>query len=175
YDVSPSEIDSLSYQAAVNLVADGDCDKAILSFEKYLAQYPNGLFVLNANYYLSECAYRRNDFDKALTGFEYVASRPTSEFSEPASQGAATIRYDRKEYQKALELYRNLGSVATFATNILIAEVGIMRCEYHLGAYEDAIASADKVIKDPNVSEELLTEARLMKGRIYFTNGNYTL
>lgn len=173
YDVSPSEIDSLSYQAAVNLVADGDCDKAIPAFEKYLAQYPSGLFVLNANYYLSECAYRRNDFDRALTGFEYVASRPTSEFSEPATQGAATIRFDRKEYDKALTLYRNLGTVASFATNILIAEVGIMRCEYQLGNYENAIASADKVIKDPNVSEELLTEARLMKGRIYFTNGNY--
>src|SRR5690606_10923835 len=68
---------------------------------------------------------------------------------------------------------RNLSNVASFATNILIAEVGIMRCEYQLGNYENAIASADKVIKDPNVSEELLTEARLMKGRIYFTNGNY--
>ena len=173
YDISPSEIDSLSYQAAENLVADGDCDKAIPSFEKYLNQYPNGLFVLNANYYLSECAYRKNDFEKAISGFEYVASRPTSEFSEPAIQGAATIRFNRKEYQKALILYKQLSQVATFATNILEAEVGIMRCEYQLGAYDDAVASADKVIKDPNVSEDLLTEARLLKGRIYFTNGNY--
>lgn len=175
YDISPSEIDSLSYQAAENLVADGDCDKAIPAFEKYLTQYPNGLFVLNANYYLSECAYRRNDFDKAITGFEYVASRPTSEFSEPAVQGAATIRFNRKEYAEALVLYKKLSQVATFATNILEAEVGIMRSEYQLGAYSDAIASADKVLKDPNVTEELLTEARLLKGRIYITNENYTL
>ncbi len=174
YDVSPSEIDSLSYQAAENLVADGDCDKAMSAFEKYLNQYQNGLFVLNANYYLSECAYRKNDFDKALTGFEYVAARPTSEFSEPAIQGAATIRFNRKEYKKALSLYQQLGQVASFATNILESEVGIMRCEYQLGKYDEAIASADEVIKDPNVTEELLTEARLMKGRIYVTNQNYT-
>ncbi|NEN22875.1 tetratricopeptide repeat protein [Cryomorpha ignava] len=173
YDISPSEIDSLSYQAAENLVADGNCDKAIPAFEKYLKEYPNGLFVLNANYYLSECAYRKNDFDKAITGFEYVASRPTSEFSEPAIQGAATIRFNRKEYQKALLLYKQLSQVATFATNILEAEVGIMRSEYQLGAYDAAVASAERVIKDPNVSEELLTESRLLKGRIYFTNGNY--
>ena len=173
YDVSPSEIDSLSYQAAENLVADGECDKAMPAFEKYLRDYPNGLFVLNANYYLSECAYRKNDFDRALTGFEYVAGRPTSEFSEPAVQGAATIRFNRKEYVKALALYEQLAQVATFATNVLEAEAGKMRCEYKLGNYDRAIIAADKVIKDPNTSEELLTESRILKGRIYYTNANY--
>ncbi len=174
YEVSPSEIDSLSYQAAENLVADGKCDKAIPSFEKYLREYPKGLFVLNANYYLSECAYRQNDFEKALKGFEYVATRPVSQFSEPALQGAANIRFDRKEYQKALDHYKKLAEVATFATNVLEAEVGQMRCSYKLGDYAAALKSADDVIKDPNGSEEVLTEARLMKGRIYFTQENYT-
>lgn len=173
YEVSPSEIDSLSYQAAENLVADGDCDKAIPAFEKYLAQYPNGLFVLNANYYLSECAYRKNDFDKALKGFEYVASRPTSQFSEPAIQGAATVRFNRKEYKEALVLYKKLEEVASFATNILEAKVGQMRSAYQLGLYDEALTAADEVIKDPNGSEDLLTEARMLKARIYFTNENY--
>lgn len=173
YDVSPSEIDSLSYQAAENLVADGDCDKAIAAFEKYLSQYPRGLFVLNANYYMAECAYRQNNFDKALVGFEYVAGRPTSEFSEPAVLGAATIRFDRKEYDKALNLYKQLGNIATFAVNILEAKTGEMRSLYQLGNYPAAIEAANKVVKDPNTSEELLTEARLLKGRIFFTQGDY--
>lgn len=173
YEVSAPEIDSLSYQAAENLVADGNCEKAIPEFEKYLNKYPNGLFVLNANYYLSECAYRQNDFDKALKGFEYVASRPVSQFSEPALQGAASIRFEREDFEKALGYYQKLAQVATFSANVLEAEIGEMRSAYQLGHYDTALAAAQKVIDDANRTESNLTEARLTKGRIYFKQQNY--
>ncbi len=173
YEVSPSEIDSLSYQAAENLVADGDCDKGIKAFQNYLKQYPNGLFVLDANYYLADCAYRQNNFDLALKGFEYVASKAASQYSEPALEGAAQIRFDRKEYEAALAHYKSLKGVATFASNILGASLGEMRAYYALGRYDEALAGADRVINDANITEDLLTEARMTKGRILFIQKNY--
>lgn len=173
YEVSASEIDSLSYQSAENLVADGKCDEAIKAFEKYLSKYPNGLFVLNSNYYLADCAMRQNDFDRALKGFEYVASRPVNQFSEPALHAAASIRFQQKDYQKALEHYQKLGKVATFNTNVLEAEIGVMRTAFELGKYDLALQAAERVINDANRSEANLTEARLIKGRVYFEQKNY--
>lgn len=174
YEVSANEIDSLSYQAVENLVADGNCEKAIPEFEKYLRNYPTGLFVLNANYYLAQCAYRQNDYEKALKGFEYVIARPINKFSEPALQGAATIRFNREDFDIALEYYQKLAEVASFATNVLEAETGVMRSAFELDKYDLALAAADEVINNNSRSETELTEARLTKGRIYFTQKNYT-
>ena len=57
-DISLSEKDSLSYMSAEKLYMDGDCEKSISQFNNYLVQYPDGSFVLNANFYLADCLNR---------------------------------------------------------------------------------------------------------------------
>ncbi|MEM9052021.1 MAG: tetratricopeptide repeat protein [Bacteroidota bacterium] len=173
YEVSPMEIDSLTYQAAENLVADGDCDQAIVSFEKYLDKFPKGLFATNANYYLADCAYRKNDDEKALSGFEYVAGVPTGQFTEPSLLGAATIRFKQNDFEKALQHYIALETVAEFAANVLRARTGQMRSNYQLGNYPEAIVAIEKVLSDENLTEELEVEARLNRARIFFTENKF--
>ncbi|HKL02075.1 MAG TPA: tetratricopeptide repeat protein, partial [Cryomorphaceae bacterium] len=166
YEVSPSEMDSLSYQSAENAVASGNCDKAIPAFQNYLEEYPNGLFTINANYYIADCAYRKNNFDLAIKGFEYVAEKRANQFSEPALLGAASIRYSQENYEKAIRHYRKLKDVATFETNVLEAEIGIMRCAYELGNYDEALRAGEVVISASNTPEGIGVEAKLLKARI---------
>lgn len=173
YEVSPMEIDSLTYQAAENLVADGNCDKAINSFEKYLNQFPKGLFTVNANYYLADCAYRKNDFSKALKGFEHVVEEPVGQFTEPSLLGAASIRFKQNDYEEALSHYKALEEVAEFPTNVMRAQTGQMRTNYQLGNYADALEAIEKVLANDNVTEELRQEARLNRARIKFTERKY--
>lgn len=173
YEVSVGEIDSLTYQSAENLVAEGDCDGGIASFEAYLSKYPNGLFTLNANYYLADCAYRKNDYEAALKGFSYVMERPVSQFSEPSFLGAATIYYEQKSYDDALNAYTELERVATFATNVLEAQVGQMRCAYKVGNYEQALAATESVLADENTPEKIAKEALLTEARIHFNQKEY--
>lgn len=168
YEVSPSEMDSLSYQSAENAVASGDCDKAIPAFQNYLEAYPNGLFTTNANYYIADCAYRRNNFDLAIKGFEFVAEKRANQFSEPSLLGAASIRYSQEDYEKALNHYQKLKDVASFETNVLEAEIGIMRCAYELGNYDEALRAGEVVISASNTPEGIGVEAKLLKGRILF-------
>ncbi len=173
YEVSPMEIDSLTYQAAENLVADGDCDQAIISFEKYLSKFPKGLFATNSNYYLADCAYRKNDYPKALDGFEYVVQQPVGQFTEPSLLGAATIRFKQNDYEEALAHFRALEGIAEFSVNVLRAQTGQMRTNYQLGNYEDAVAAIEKVLGNENVTDELEVEARLNRARINFTERKY--
>jgi tetratricopeptide (TPR) repeat protein len=173
YSVSPSEIDSLTYQSAENLIADGKCTEAISAFDNYLRKYPSGLFVVNANYYQADCAFRQNNFDLALSGYEKVISQPVSQFTESALLGAATIRYDRKEYEAAGRHYAQLEQVASFATNVLEGQIGLMRCDFQLGNYERAMTAADQVIANENSPENIAVEARLIRGKINFANKSY--
>jgi len=173
YEVSPKEVDSLTYQVAENYISEGNCDKAINSFESYLNKFPNGLFVLNANYYIADCTYRKNNFDKAIEGFEYVAERPVSQFSEPSLFGAASIRFSRKEYQKALEHYKKLKDVASFDSNVLEAQIGIMRCSFKLGDYEQALLAINELKRSAKLPEDILKEVEITEGRIHFSQKNY--
>lgn len=173
YSVSPSEIDSLTYQSAENLVAEGKCGQAIDAFSAYLSKYPGGLFVVHANYYQADCAYRQNNFDLALKGYEYVIDQPSGQFTESALLGAATIRFNRKEYAEAGEHYARLEQVASFATNVLEAQIGQMRCDFQLGNYENALTAANSVISNENSPENIVVESRVIRGRIRFIQKNY--
>lgn len=173
YEVSPMEIDSLTYQAAENLVADGNCDQAIAAFEKYLTKFPRGLFATNSNYYLADCAYRKNDNAKALKGFEYVAQQPIGQFTEPSLLGAATIRFKQNDYAEALAHYLVLEGVAEFSANVLRAQKGQMRTNYQLGNYGDALVAISNVLASDNLVDELEVEARLNRARIYFAEREY--
>lgn len=173
YEISPSEIDSLTYQSAENLVADGNCDAAIPSFEQYLEKFPSGLFTTHANYYLGECAYRKNDFDRALVAFEKVVDRPVGQFTEPALLAASSIRYERKEYGEALAHYSALEATAEFPTNVLTARLGLMRTNFILGNYESALASIEGVLTDENLTEAIESEAKLYRARIHFTERRF--
>ena len=52
----------------------GDCAQAENDFKKYIQKFPNGFFLLNANYYMAECASNTNVED-ALLGYGYVINQ----------------------------------------------------------------------------------------------------
>ncbi len=174
YEVSPGEIDSLTYQSAENLVAEGNCDEGIPAFEKYLREFPNGLFALHANYYLGDCAYRKNDYEKALPAFEFIALSPAGQFTEPALLGAASIRFKRGEFQEALGHFQKLEQAAEFPLNRYQSVIGQMRSHYELGNYEMAFQSIEKVLKDENLTDQIESEARLLRARMHFTERDFS-
>ena len=64
--VSVSEQDSLLYTAAENTYLAGNCEKAVSDLDNYLSRFPNGTFLLNANYYRADCLLKLNRADDAF-------------------------------------------------------------------------------------------------------------
>lgn len=172
YQVSAGEIDSLSYRAAENLVADGKCTEAISALGAYLDKFPNGLFAVNAHYYRADCALRANDFDMVLEGFEYVTDRPANMFTETSLAAAAKIRYRRQQYEEALALYLRLRSAASFSANALEADIGAMRSYFRLERYEEAAAAATEVLERGSAADRVTEEARLVRGKSAYALGD---
>ncbi len=168
YSVSPSEIDSLSYRAAENLVADGKCEQAVKAFSDYINKYPNGLFLINAYYYRADCRQRANEPDKALDDFTFVITQPTSQFTEASLLAAAGMRYRKQDYSEALLLFTRLRSAASFSANALEADAGIMRSHYRLDQYAQARDGASEVLKQSGVPDRLVEQARLIRGKSAF-------
>ncbi len=152
-EVSKHEQDSMSYISAENLYMSGDCEKSSQSFKRYIENYPEGNFILNANFYKGDCNYQLKQYDEALKSFDYVISKPKNTFTEQALLGAARISYSKKDYQQALDYYKKLASLTETRANLLEARIGQMRCDYILENYSDVIDDAKLVLEIEKLPE----------------------
>ena len=163
-NVSNKDQDSITYIAIENRFMEGDCQSALVGFGNYIDKFANGVFLLNAHYYRAECLKQSNKYNEAIKDYEYVVRQPQSKFTENALLSAANIHYHQKNFSKALEYYQQLARSAEYPKNITKAEIGIMRSNYKLLKFEDAIVSADQVLENEKIEAEIKNESYLIKG-----------
>ena len=159
--VSNAEQDSITYIALENRYMRNDCENAMTGFKDYLIKFPNGAYQIDAHFYLAECQYRAKLTDEALQNYNFVIGKPRTKFTEKSLLNAATINYNRKNYEAALTNYKDLEKYAEYKENILTAQTGQMRCTYLLNLYSTAISASQKLLLADKLPEDLLVEAHL--------------
>jgi TolA-binding protein len=174
-DISRSEQDSLTYIAAENQYMNGNCDKANTGFTKYISKFPEGSFILEANFYKAECDFRSQKFDQALKSYEFIMSQQRSRFTSNAAARTAQIHHTRNNYEAALESYIRLEETADQPGMIINAVAGQMQCNYALKRYGLAIQSAQKLLPLDKLTENLATEAHFTIARSAYELGNAEL
>jgi TolA-binding protein len=161
---SNASIDSATYEAAELRFMKGDCEKAVIDFKNYIQKFKNGFFLLNANYYMAECASNNNTED-ALMGYKYVIDQNKNKFTENALLKAAQLSYKKKDDKNAAIYFEQLLANAETPANILEAKTGLMRSYANLQENQKAIDYAGKLITNAKVSNELLGESYLIRGK----------
>jgi TolA-binding protein len=169
--VTTSEQDELSYQAAERAYMAGNAG-ATSQLERYLQQFPNGKYTLNAHFYLAESFYKEGKYAEANEHYTTVATQANNIFSEPALSRASELTYNAQNYKQALEMFNRLETVANSKWNVLKAYTGQMRCNFHLNNLPNAIAAAEKVKKSDIANEALTREADYITGKSYFEQEN---
>jgi tetratricopeptide (TPR) repeat protein len=157
--ISASEQDSLSYISAEKIYMAGNCENAAESFEKYISSFPEGAYLLKANFYKGDCYYQKKEFDKALLSFNYILGEPLNMFTEQALLGAARIEMRNKDYDKARQHYLNLIQNFSNPSNAKEARIAIMRADFGQKNYPEALKSAREVSALTKLSPEVEREA----------------
>jgi tetratricopeptide (TPR) repeat protein len=169
-DIKDSDIEKQVYDKAILFAYQGDCDKAIEKLSSYLQQFQPATFGAEAHYYLANCYFDRNEMDKALNSYNYVINESFNDYTEDALKVAATINYNKKNYQLAADHYVDLEQIAVQKLNVLEAQIGLMRCYYFLDRKDQAAIYADKVIINSSTPEDIRTTGFLWRGRIRMDN-----
>jgi tetratricopeptide (TPR) repeat protein len=154
---------------------DGNCDIANEGFIKYINKFPEGTFILEANFYKAECDYRAQRFDAALKNYEFILAQPRSRFTANAAARTAQIHHQRNNFEAALENYIRLEETADQPGMIINAVAGEMQCNYALKRYGLAIQSAQKLLSLEKVPENLATEAHITIARSAYALTNSDL
>ena len=155
-------LDSISYSIGKNHYLEQDCKNVINDFEKYIQKFPDGIFILDANFYKAECDFKSENTDAALTGYTFVIGKNKNQFTEQSLYRASDILYKKQNYIQALEYFKQLEQQAENPKNSASAKIGLMRCNYQLKNYAEAILSANQVLALDKVSNELIHESHFI-------------
>ncbi|MCF8331919.1 MAG: tetratricopeptide repeat protein [Bacteroidales bacterium] len=163
--LTDSDRDSTLFTAASNLYMDGDCEKATTSLKKYLRQFPKGIFALNAHYYLADCYYRNGNMDQAGSHYKLIADTSVTNYTEKSVLRLAKIYYENENYPEALTYYKKLERISDFKNNKLEARKWIMRCQFKLKNYKQALIASRKLIQTDKASDDWINEAYMTIGK----------
>ena len=173
--ITATEQDSIIYLAAENLYMNGETDLAAGAFEDYIGKFPQGAFILSANFYKAECDFNADSLENALKGYEYVIENPKSRFTENSLLRAANISFDLENYDAALRYYSKLEQNADYKSNLIKSLEGQMECSYHLGKFNDAIAAAQKLLKNEKISNDVVLLSHYIMANSALATGNISL
>ncbi|PUZ27242.1 Tetratricopeptide repeat-containing protein [Chitinophaga costaii] len=157
--VSTGTADSITYATAENRFSSGDYPGAIAAFNTYIQQFPNGQFIVPANFYKAEGAYNSKDYTTALPAYEFVLSKNAPQYAERAALQAGNIQfYQNKDYSKARSYYLQLQDLSTSKENTLTATRGLLRSNYQLqhwdevGNYAEILLATAGITPDDQVT-----------------------
>jgi tetratricopeptide (TPR) repeat protein len=164
--VSVNEADSLTYASAELRYNNNDCAGAISSFANYISRYPDGAYVIEANYNSALCYQKNKDWPNALKGFAFVNNRGLNKYYEKATLEAARIYYfEQKDYSNAKKYFEMLRVSAVNQDNLLEALRGLVRSHYLLKDYTEANTAAKDLLTKKGINTDDRSIANLVLGK----------
>jgi tetratricopeptide (TPR) repeat protein len=154
-EISATQEDQLAYEEAEVQFNNGNFPGAVQRFEAYLVKFPNGKYSLEANYYKSEIYFSQKDWAKAVVGYAAVGDRAPNKFGEKSLLQAARLYFfNLKDYGNAEKYFSRLKDFASSEENKLEAMRGLLRCQYQLQQWPDAVANAKDLLNQKSASTD---------------------
>lgn len=164
--------DSLLFDAAEAQYLQNNCEQALLGFEAYLNQFPNGVFALHSHYYRSDCYFNNKNYDLASKEYDWILKKNDNAFTEKSLLKAASIAYnENQEYEKAYAYYKRLIANSAYKEHLTIAKKGLLHTSFILNKIDETIAQANQLLQDGEVSNDELTLVYYYLGKCYLQKG----
>ncbi len=148
-------------------------DLAMEKWAAYISRFPDGKYILEAQFNYAECAYGKNQFEKALPGYNFVLSKSRSLYTETALAKASYINYKAKDYAAALPQYILLKDLAESAVNRSNSRFGIMRCAYYLNKFDTALNACNDLLANEKLFPQQTSEIKYIKAKCLYETGRY--
>lgn len=164
------EAETLSWNASEHAYLDG---KGVALLEKYVKQYPAGIYTARALAYLLDDAQDKDDDASAYRyATQIIARYPDNAAVEEALIVKGDIDYDSGRGRDALQTWEMLEQKASTAQNRNIARLGIMRVARDIGDAKRMEAAADALLQSSALGADEKTEAAFSRGLAFNLSGD---
>lgn len=150
-----NEQDSLTYKASAIKYEQKKYSEAALGMTKYLTQFPNGKYQLEASNIVAELAYAQQNYDTAALYFSKIADQSPNKYAERAALLAARLNYfNLKDFTNSKKYFNILLVNATQQENKIEALKGLLRCEYKNENWEDCAKIATQILQEKSAAND---------------------
>ncbi len=164
--VTATESDSLSYDAAFAKYSANNCTAAQTAFTNYINKNPQGAFVIDAYFLRSECYKKSNEIANAIAGYTFVSAKGSNKYFEKATLYAAQLNYfETKNYLEAKKYFSILSTNAANQDNQLEALRGLVRSLYQLKDYAGANVTSKALLARKGISTDDKSIGYLVLGK----------
>ena len=164
-EVSDSDLDNTTYESAEKKYIENKTDDAIKQFNSYLNQFPKGLHALQAHFYVAQLYDKKGLKENAIPHYQHVADTSPSEYTEESLSKVAQIYLEKKDWIQAIPVLKRLEEEAGFPQNVIFAQSNLMKANYQLNKYTEAVAYAEKVLSKGVVDKKIKSDAHLIIAR----------
>ena len=171
-EVTDADLDNATYEAAEKQYLDNNTDKAIKQFNGYLNQFPNGLHALQSHFYVAQLYYKKDLTANAAPHYKYVVEASRSEYTEEALYRLSQFYLESKNWNQAIPLLKRLEDEANFPQNVVFAQSNLMKANYQLQNYDEAVSYAEKVLSNSKIDNKIKSDAHIIIARSAIKTGN---
>jgi len=171
--IEVAEQDSLTFAAAENIYLKDNCDKAVSSLRNYLTRFQDGNYRVQASFYMGDCLYRNEKYNKAQLALEEVVEAPLNEFSEQALLAMCRMLYKQRKHSEVVPYYHKLEKMASTDGNRLEAQLGLVNSYFALNEYKELTEAAERALATPKLSEPIQFNVRFKYGKALFELERY--
>lgn len=164
-EVSDADLDNDTYEAAEKQFLQNNTKQAISSLSNYVAKFTNGIHSLKANFYLAQSYFTDNLPANAVSGYDYVISKPRNEFTEQSLARLSEIHLKKDDFVKAIPVLKRLETEAQFPQNVTFAQANLMRAYFDQKDYLNAVVYADRVLANPKTDDKVKSDAQIIVAR----------
>ena len=172
--ISRNQEDSLAWSVAETRYADKDINGAVKAIDEYMVRFPDGAFTTDAHFIRAEAYNQRKDWKNAAADYEAVADRGPGKYAEKACQQAGRINYfELKDYEKSERYFTILKSLTNNREAKLDAMRGLLRSQYQLRKWNDAVPNAQELLREKSISTDDKVLATMVQARSMQSNGKF--
>ena len=164
-NITDSELDNDTFEAAEKQYMQQNTHKAISSLKKYLQRFENGAHRLKANYFLAQTLYNQQKYKLAIPYFEAVLALNTNTYTEQSLYQLSSIYIKEENWNKAMPLLVDLEETSNVVGNEIFAQSNLMKGYYTLKNYSKAEAYATLILENTHVDNTIKSDAQIIIAR----------
>ena len=166
YEVNANERETIAIRSADIRFENQDYRGAVEGYTNYLKQFPSGTNRAKAFFFRAESYIKIQNYTNAAQDYEATVALHPNSFSERALEKASLTYLNLKNYAKALANFRLMETRATEEDKKIEAQVQIIVCAYQLKDRSILMEYADKIQRNPVISQYEKTEANYYVGKL---------
>ena len=168
------QLESVEFEAAKSKYFNQQYDQAIMDLERFLTNYPHSAQYIEARYLIADAFYRIDNLPSSLENYYMISDELSFHRYNRVIQRIAEVEYSLKNYQKSMEYFHQLESIAASKKEEFTAWNGIMTCSFETGDFNQVIDYGKLIIEKGQVAANAKNEALLYIGKASLAIGDKT-